>query len=61
MNDENKTKEQLIDELTEIRQKLYELEESVTKHMDSEEDVLRQKTVLSAVNEILVKALTCET
>ncbi len=61
MNDENKTKEQLIDELVEIRQKLYELEESVTKRKDAEEDVLRQKAVLSAINEILVKALTCET
>ncbi len=41
MNDENKTKDQLIDELVELRQKLSELEESVIEEKRTGEELLK--------------------
>ncbi len=57
--DEDKTKEQLMDELVKLRQRVTELEQWEQKRAEAR--FQRQGVVLEAINKVLLETLTCET
>ncbi len=54
MKDENKTKEQLINELAKLRQKISALEASETDHMQAEEELKKSETYIDAMGDALI-------
>ncbi len=58
---EEKTKEQLNEELNFLRARVNELEKVESERKKAEENIYRQNAVLNAINKVFEEALVCET
>jgi GAF domain-containing protein len=61
MEGSKKTKKELVSELKTLRTRVAELERSESECRRAEVQVIRQGTILNAINEVFREALTCET
>ncbi|UCD27322.1 MAG: hypothetical protein JSV03_09320, partial [Planctomycetota bacterium] len=60
MEDKDKTRDELVRELSELRGRVAQLEQLEATHSDTEQQLRRQREVVDGINRVLRESLTLE-